>query len=336
MVNCITILQLARHFTDSLHRMQKLDRLLSIVLMLHAKRVVRAEELARHFGVSPRTIYRDVNTLCQAGVPVASEAGVGYSLVRGYHLPPVMFTDEEASAVVIGTEFLRGLSALPELTHNAVSAVAKILSILPDKTKERIHHMQETTAIRIVAGDSVSQTILPTIFTDLQRAIAERRVVHTTYFTATREEQTERDVEPLGMVYYSNNWHCIAYCRLRKEIRDFRADRFRQLLVQDEQYKPHLDFRLLDFLNKRYTMHNPVTVKVLFDRTSARFVRNKMYYGWVEEENTVNGVIMTFFAPGIAFIGRWLLAYADRIKIIEPPELRTFICEVAEKALRNL
>ncbi len=316
--------------------MQKLDRLLSIVLMLHTKRVVRAEELARHFGVSPRTIYRDVNTLCEAGVPVASEAGVGYSLVRGYHLPPVMFTDEEASAVVIGTEFLRGLSALPELTHNAVSAVAKILAILPDKTKERIHHMQETTAVMITTRDESAQVLVPTIFADLQRAIAERKVVRTTYYTAAREAQTERDIEPLGMVYYSNNWHCIAYCRLRKEVRDFRADRFRALLVQDEQYKPHVHFRLLDFLNTRYDMDNPVTVKVLFDRTSARFIRNKMYYGWVEEENTLDGVIMTFFAPSVAFIGRWLLAYADRINIIEPPELRAYICDVAEKALRNL
>ena len=151
--------------------MQKLDRLLSIVLMLHTKRVVRAEELARHFGVSPRTIYRDVNTLCEAGVPVASEAGVGYSLVRGYHLPPVMFTDEEASAVVIGTEFLRGLSALPELTHNAVSAVAKILAILPDKTKERIHHMQETTAVMITARDESAQVLVPTIFAGVGRQV---------------------------------------------------------------------------------------------------------------------------------------------------------------------
>jgi predicted DNA-binding transcriptional regulator YafY len=82
--------------------MNRVDRLVAIVLRLQGRRVVRAEELAAHFEISVRTVYRDVAALCEAGVPVVAEPGVGYSLVKGYHLPPVTFTAEEASALSIG------------------------------------------------------------------------------------------------------------------------------------------------------------------------------------------------------------------------------------------
>lgn len=314
--------------------MLKLDRLLSIVIMLHSKRVVRADDLARHFGVSHRTIYRDISTLCTAGVPIASEAGVGYSLLRGYHLPPVMFTHQEASALIIGTEFLKNLSSMHELNTSAEEAVAKILSIIPERTKERIHQMQETTAVVIGAGRN--EVLLPTMYSDLQEAITNRRVVEILYHSLGKAEPTLRQIEPLATIYYSSNWHCIAYCRLRKEIRDFRMDRFLSVKLTDERFNPHLDFHLVSYLNERFYNENPITVRVLFQNDSVRFTRNRTLYGFIEEVKRDDGVEMTFLAPNIPFIGRWLMAYVDAIHVIEPEDLRVYLRNVCSRALDKL
>ncbi len=312
--------------------MLKLDRLLAIVLMLHAKRLVRASELSSHFGVSLRTIYRDINTLCEAGVPIASEAGVGYSLVKGYSLPPVMFSKDEASALVIASEFLQKMSANTDLRYNAVSAVAKITAVLPEDVKERIQQLQATTAIINQAAVDAQHVALPTVFSDLQRAIEERRCVHIRY-TSGDAQHSERCIEPLGMVYYGNSWHCIAYCRLRSDFRDFRTDRFQAVDVSDERFAPRLDFQLLDFLKHQYQSDSPITVRVIFEYRTARYLSNRYYYGFVREERRDNGVEMTFLTPSLFYIARWLFSYADRLHVVEPPELVSMFRDLASAIL---
>ncbi|MBL7999169.1 MAG: YafY family transcriptional regulator [Candidatus Kapabacteria bacterium] len=312
--------------------MQKLDRLLAIVLMLHSKRVVRAEDLSRHFGVTSRTIYRDMNTLCAAGVPIASEAGVGYSLVRGYHLPPVMFSEEEAAAIVVAAEFLRKSSPAQDLDHYARTAIAKILSIIPETTKDRIHSIQESTAIVSLHGSAYAGTVSGTLYSDFQKAIADRRVMTLTYHALGRQTAEVRDVEPLAIIHYADHWHCIAYCRLRRGIRDFRLDRCRMLYPTDAIFSPRPDFHLVDYLNERFSNDNPITARVLFDESAARFTRNRMNYGFVEEELREDGVLMTFLSPTVAYLGRWLLTYADAMRVIEPPELREYIEAVLARA----
>ncbi len=301
--------------------MLKLDRLLAIVLMLHSKRLLRASDLSEHFGVSLRTIYRDVNTLCEAGVPIASEAGVGYSLVKGYTLPPVMFSNEEASSIVIAAEFLRKMSANTDLVKSSSSAVAKIMSIVPDDLKERIHQVQSTTAVLVSSPSNAQQVALPTVFSDLQQAIAERRCVQIHYQTADLKSST-RTIEPLGLVYYGNYWHCIAFCRMRKDMRDFRTDRFASMELCDERFAARPQFNIPDFLKQQYPNEPAITVRVRFEHSAARYVSNKHYYGFVREDKVEKGVEITFLTPSLQHIGRWLFGYGDRIEILEPTELR--------------
>ncbi len=315
--------------------MIKLDRLLSIVLMLHSKRLLRAQDLSEHFGVSLRTIYRDINTLCDAGVPIAAEAGVGYSLVKGYTLPPVMFSNEEASSIVIAAEFLSKMSANKELTQQSARAVAKVLSILPEELKERIHLLQNTTAVFRPQQAQEPSLQIPTIFSDMQLAIAERRCVDIEYRTAGLAS-SHRRIEPLGMVFYGNYWHCIAYCQLREAIRDFRTDRVTHLELSDTRFAPHLDFNILDFLNHQYSSESPITVRVVFDAQVAPFVGNKHYFGFVKEELRDDGIEMTFFTPSLRYISRWLFSYADHIRIIEPTELSDRLRKLAVSVLSRL
>src|SRR5262245_4868199 len=126
--------------------MNRVDRLIAMALRLQGRRVVRAEDLATHFEISVRTVYRDLAALGEAGIPILGEAGVGYSLMKGYHLPPVMFTSEEASALSIGGKLVEHLTDA-SLRKQMESALLKIRSVLPRDRQDYLDRLERSTAI---------------------------------------------------------------------------------------------------------------------------------------------------------------------------------------------
>src|SRR6185436_16110960 len=148
--------------------MNRVDRLMAIALHLQSRRVVRAEDLASHFEISVPTVYRDVAALGEAGIPILSEAGVGYSLVKGYHLPPVMFTTEEASALSTGGQLVAHLTDSSLRRH--------MDSALPPNHRDYLDRLERSTAVVSRSSNGVpnlsGETLIP-----IQRAIAERRVL---------------------------------------------------------------------------------------------------------------------------------------------------------------
>src|SRR6266446_3271202 len=161
--------------------MNRVDRLIAIALRLQSRRVVRAEDLAGHFEISVRTVYRDIAALGEAGIPILAEAGVGYSLARGYHLPPVMFTAEEASALSIGGKLVEHLTDA-SLRKQMDSALLKIRSVLPRDRQDYLDRLERSTAV-VAQGHALtpiprlsSQALIP-----IQRGLAERRVLALEY-----------------------------------------------------------------------------------------------------------------------------------------------------------
>lgn len=186
--------------------MNRMDRLMAMVVQLQSRRLVRAEDLASHFEISLRTVYRDMAALGEAGIPIAGEAGVGYSLVKGYHLPPVMFTAEEASALFLGRKVV-DQHADASLRDQMGSALTKIRSILPRDRQDYIDRLDQSTA---VVGSKSDSRQLSDVLIPIQQAIAERRLLELEYNGKQREEITSRDVEPLGLIYYGDNWHLVS------------------------------------------------------------------------------------------------------------------------------
>ena len=174
--------------------MNRIDRLMALVLYLQGRRITRAEEIAQHFELSLRTVYRDMAALSEAGVPTMAEAGVGYSLMKGYHLPPVMFTPEEAGALTMAGVLTRQMTD-ESMDGSMRSALLKIRAILPKEQQDRIERIEKGTRLSGRRGIEKKLDIL-----DLQRALAERRVVHLSYRAGGREEITHREVGPLGVV----------------------------------------------------------------------------------------------------------------------------------------
>src|ERR1700744_1680968 len=202
--------------------MNRIDRISAILIQLQSRRVVKANDIAQRFNISLRTVYRDVKTLEEAGIPIIGEAGVGYSLMEGYRLPPVMFTREEATAFLTAEKFVEKLTdASTRKTHQ--SAMDKIRAILKTTEKDLLENMDS----KILVLKHISQAHIPDndYLQTILNAIAQKAVLRIEYFAQPSQETTRREVEPIGIVYLESFWHLIAFCHLRGDYRDFRIDR---------------------------------------------------------------------------------------------------------------
>src|SRR5437899_8067473 len=267
--------------------MNRVDRLMAIVVRLQSRRVMRAEDIAAHFEISLRTVYRDIAALGEAGIPIVAEAGVGYSLVKGYHLPPVMFTAEEATALFIGGKLVEQLTDA-SLRKQMESALLKIRSVLPRDRQDYLDRLERSTAV-VSPGSNALPRLSSEALIPIQRALAERRVLALDYQGGQRRDMTRRQVEPLGLVYYADNWHLIAYCRLRRDVRDFRTDRILRLQLQNELFSGHGDFSLKRYLEAAAHDGKFEAAQVQFKPEAMERVRREWFCRLVEEGSEREG-----------------------------------------------
>src|SRR5215831_9413854 len=158
--------------------MNRMDRLLAILLELQAKRLLRAEDLAATFETSKRTIYRDILALCEAGVPIISEPGKGYSLMEGYFLPPLTFGPDEATMLLLGADVMAG-SFDAEYRAAAGWAARKIENVLSDALREKVRRLQDS--IRFVSVETPTRPAERLIMQQLRRAILNQQTVSFRY-----------------------------------------------------------------------------------------------------------------------------------------------------------
>ncbi len=304
--------------------MNRVDRLLALILFLQARRVVTAEEMAAHFELSVRTIYRDLVALGQAGVPIVAEAGVGYTLMRGYHLPPVNFTTEEASALVTGGLLVEKF-ADAGVQSQMHAALAKVRAILPRDHQERI--------ARLERGLATTANVPPPAQADLsllQQALANRWVLRFRYAGAGQSAATERVVEPCGLLHYLERWHLIAWCRMRGDYRDFRTDRMSDVAVLRETFAPREDFSLAQYIR---TMPTPtLRARVRFTPLAADRAKREWWLGVAGEERGADGVILTLAAVEWERLVGWLLSFGREAAVLEPASLRKQLVAAAKDA----
>ena len=236
--------------TDDIKR---LSRLTAVLTQLQTKRLVTASTLAEKFGVSVRTIYRDIKALEQAGVPIVTEDGKGYSLMEGYRVPPVMFTENEANALITAEQLVlknRDSSLIKEYTE----AVNKIKAVLLYSTKEKADLLSK----RIAVSPAISGTNTSSSLTLIQNALTTFKVLNILYHSEDKNEKTKRNIEPFALYYnLQESWTLIAFCRLRKDYRMFRLDRILKIEALDLSFTPH-KMTLKDYLDsKEKNFRNP-------------------------------------------------------------------------------
>ena len=250
--------------------MNRIDRVTAILIQLQSRKIVKAQDIADRFKISLRTVYRDVRTLEEAGVPIIGEAGVGYSIMDSYRLPPVMFTKEEATAFLTAEKLVEKFTD-QSTEENYKSAMFKVRAVLRGSEKDMLENMEERIeVIRRLSpfnADSVSNT-LPIIL----KSIAEKKVLHIDYSAFHSKEKTKREIEAVGVFYATGYWHTIAFCRLRNDYRDFRTDRISQIYVTDKTVeKQHPSLK--KYLEEVATNQNLEEIVIRIDPIVSRYLQ---------------------------------------------------------------
>lgn len=310
----------------------RLSRLVALLTLLQTKRVLTATELARRFSVSTRTIYRDIRTLEQAGIPVVTQEGKGYAMLEGYRLPPVMFTREEAIALLTAEKLASRLTDA-STAHLSGAAMDKLRAALRRNDRDHL----ETLDPYIQVLGPTNQANRPNAYQQLVTAIMAQRVVHLTYRGADADAPTHRAVEPIGL-YLGQQWHVVAYCRLRQAFRNFRLDRIEHLSLSDDVFTARPE-TLQQYWAAEANRRSKEKVLIRLQATAvlpalAQHLQDtKHQYGWTHEQRLADGSVeMTFLVGSLPYLATWLLPYAGAVTILEPTALRKHLRELAQRA----
>lgn len=299
------------------HYLKKLDRVTAILTQLQSKPLVRAQDLAEKFDVSIRTIYRDVKTLENAGIPIVGEAGSGYSLMDGYKLPPVMFTKEEVLSFITAEKLMQKFSH-QSLGSHYQTAMEKVRSVLKFSDRNLIQNIEKQIDIfnyRPKTEESI-KNVIPTIL----ESIAEKTQLNIEYKTVD-SRITNRTIEAVGVFFEFNYWYIMAFCTLRKDFRQFRVDRILGISKTQNPFSQEYG-QINDY--RRNSGDNNTKVKLLVEKKiMGHLVNSKKYYGLTEEIETEQGFELTFETEWIEEgFPRWLITFADYATVLEPESLK--------------
>ena len=276
-----------------------------------------------------RTVYRDLSALGEAGVPIIGEAGMGYSLMRGYHVPPVMFTENEAAALFLSGEVTQQVA--DESLRDALrDALLKIRAVLPAERRDYVNRLSRSVQVWLPVGTGAAderQSLMP-----LQQAVVRKQCVSLSYDAGRRGLITDRMVEPLGVIFYGRQWHLIAHCQLRNAVRDFRLDRMNHWQVLETRFSGHDDFSMKEFLAEQIASREVIPTVIHFAPEVMERVRTEYYSSSLLESPLPDGwVKVESLTSCTRWMASWLMSYGLDAEVISPEELREEIRGMAEK-----
>ncbi|WP_310584158.1 YafY family protein [Deinococcus sp.] len=303
--------------------MNRTDRLLAMVLELREGRWTRAEELAGHFGISVRTVYRDVLALNEAGVPVLSVPGQGYRLMEGYFLPPLHLTQEEAVMLAFGLDAVQGVFDA-EYAQAVNTAARKLMVSLPEARRQEVEELR--AHIRLIGPDEGGYTDTMRI---LRTALMARRAVSFRYHSP--QGVSDRRADPHGLVRLNGVWMLAAHDQGRAERRTFRLDRMEGVTLSSTPVQPGA--RTSGIRPPEDQRH--VQVRLRFPAAAERWVRERPNFHQVAAELTGAGYEVTLKVRGAADLLPWVLSWGAQATVLEPPELAELVRREAQAMLEH-
>jgi len=216
--------------------MNRIDRLLAIAISLQSRKYTPAETLSERFGTSIRTVYRDLKALDEIGIPIGFEPNRGYYVMQGYFLPPVMFSSEEANALVLVESIVERFTD-KSISKHYRSALNKVKSILKNSQKERVEQLENKLFTNVSCPNHNFDYL-----SEIQNSITNQTILQIRYQNVN-QEMSLREIEPIGIIFYSMAWHVIGWCWYRLEYRDFKVSRIQKLVNTQEPFRksPHQD-----------------------------------------------------------------------------------------------
>ncbi len=308
-------------------------RLLSLILLLQSRPSWKAGELASELGISERTIHRYMGMLDEMGIPIYSERGPygGFSLVRGYKLPPLLFTAEEATVLYMGANLVREVWG-PTYGDAVTAVTAKLDNVLPDDLRQEVTLAQQS----LVVGGLTAIDYRPwaPILSTLRECIGGRQCVRLLYKSFARDE-TEREVDPYALTFQWGLWYLVGFCHMRQQMRTFRVDRIHKATPLERRFAIPSDFSVRDYLAHAMQSEPTYNVTVHVEASAAPEVRERHghWMGIVDHDD--GSITAQFRVANLDWTTGWVLSYGAAARALHPPELVARVKDAATGALRR-
>jgi len=303
----------------------KLDRLISILVMLLKKKRVQAKELAEMFGVSTRTILRDIDAINLAGIPIVTYQGVngGIEIAQGYRLDKSILTSDDMASIIT---MLKGLiSAVPDNKHEIL--MEKLRNTLPPSQLDLLNLKIDRLVIDLSPWGG-NETLKLKVMT-IRKAIEDEKEIGFIY-TDSNGSTTNRRVEPYSLVLKGQNWYLYAWCLLRQDFRFFKLSRIRGLATSETTYqRRQISLDQMPMEKEWYTPENVVELELVFEKEMKSVVEE----WFVEEvkEGEDGRLWVHTLLPENNWLYGFLLSFGPRVEVMRPPHIRTILADLAEK-----
>ena len=305
-------------------------RVLTVLELLQSRQRISGPELATRLEVDARTVRRYITMLQDLGIPVEAERGRygSYRLRPGFKLPPMMFTDDEALALTLGLLMARKIG-LGVAAPSIEGALAKIERILPAMLRERVQAVQETLVFDIQPSSAIPNN---EVVVTLCAAAQQKCQVWMRYRNWNATEETERVVDPYGLVYRSGFWYMVGYCHLRTELRTFRLDRIQTTEMRTGTFSRPPDFDSLAHVLQSIS-NTPATWQVdVFLETTLEHARRVVPPALAILAQEHKGVHFRCYVENLDWVAYVLLGLDCPFSVLQPPELRDALRKLAQKA----
>lgn len=306
-------------------------RLITLIMLLQRQPGQTARQLAQALGVSARTLQRYIVMLDEMGIPVYADRGPygGYALVRGYRMPPLVFTPDEAVAVSLGASMLEQVWGRL-YQASARGALAKLDNLLPDEQWREVAWAR--TSLLVIGMNWADPGQAAPYLEALRNAIHERRRVRMRYRGQQQREPVQRDFDPYVLAHSWGWQYCVGYCHLRRAVRSFRLDRICDLVVLDQTFAEAANFDLQEYVKTDPWFQRTVRARLRFEPESALIALDQRAYWESCEEQPDGAMLVSFAAPDLETAASIVLRYGFPATIVEPTELRDLV-RVCARAL---
>ncbi|MEX0780061.1 MAG: YafY family protein [Balneolales bacterium] len=298
--------------------MNSTQRRQKLFYLIQSGKALSVNKIATEYGISKRTVYRDLRLLQDSDVPLTYDPDEGYGIMRGGTIPPLMFTTKQLATVMMGLSFVK--SQIDEiLVDDAREVELKINSVIPSELKDFMNAMDEKTIVD-PHKEKVSIKKKGGNWFAICTAISNKKTLAFSYHDKTNK-YSERVMDPLLLVFYNDHWNAIGHCHTRREPRNFILDRMSNLVVSDEPLLNYHNYAKEELLYRKNGKKNEIVVTIS-KNTLRKFIAAlpAQIHHQVETENSRQRI--TFEFDNLEYLNEWLLSFADDIRVEKPEELK--------------
>ncbi len=311
--------------------MSKYDRLLYVLNLLRGRPGLSASQLARECEVTERTVYRYINSLSSANIPIYFDRG--YRLLSDAFLPPLNLTPDDYLVLKMALSSSVFASRSP-LRKPAKSVLAKIEANLGSTVMKDLDKLRDVASINIKSTSDFSRLSLS--FKLIKQSILNRKSLKIVYESLQSGEST-RQVDPYSLVYRRHAWYLVGFCHRRNEIRLFRLNRIKKITLLDKSFQRKKDFSLSEFFKDSWELYQgePVDVRIKFKGIAAKVIESGQHHPSEKTNKLKDGsLVYEVKVNGIEEIRRWVLGFGEDAEVLKPQELKEKIKSTIEKMKR--